>query len=183
MKLQFFCLLLVVLSINTLRVGDCDLNKITDVFDLDTSRLVGVWFPVSMSVSNYNYNCYKFNFVKLNEMSFKLELSNQTTNHFLSFLIGKSETRKDTFVTYGDRNALYRWYTIVDTDYDNYLIAIYCISRDSKEQYFAHISSRTESLPNELLKTLQTKLNKYFNFEFVDVLQGYRCSSTPLEIN
>jgi hypothetical protein len=158
-----------------MRLRDCDLNRVSEVFDLDPSRLEGIWYPVMMSLSNHNYDCFKINFNMLTNTTFQIEMLNQTDGNYFSFETNLSPLRNDTFFTSGDRNAINRWYTIVDTDYDNYMVAVYCVHSRDGDVYYAHILSRTYSLPEELLQKIKEHLNRFFYFDFVNIIQGEKC--------
>ena len=168
-------LLTLALAANCMRVRDCDLNRIPNIFDLDAERLMGIWYPVDMSLHSRNYDCFKINFISLGNNTFQLEMLNQTSNDYLTFATNLSNERKDTFVSSGDPNALYRFYTIIDTDYDNYMVAIYCVHKPEGDIYYAHILSRTFTLSEDLLLRLQNSLLRYFNFEFKKINQGEQC--------
>jgi hypothetical protein len=171
-------LLLSFLAVNSMKLRDCNLNRVPEVFDLDPSRLEGVWYPVMMSISNKNYDCFKVNFNMLTTNStFLIEMLNQTDGSYLSLETSVSPQRNDTFISTGDSSDVLRWYNIFDTDYDTYMVAVYCVQSQGSDAYYAHILSRTSSLPEDLLLKIKEHLNRFFYFEFVNIKQGDQCLS------
>jgi hypothetical protein len=149
------------------------------LFDLNLNFVKGDWYPlyVSSNISKI-YDCYslKLNLIEnLNESNGrKLELHWINTLQNIDNIVNLKQTKHSN--SFLPQNNNFTLFTVIDTDYNSYMLVVMCQPSDTGNVYNAFLFSRYMNISDELTRRVQELMtSKFALVDWAKVKVGDQC--------